>query len=1753
MIEVEVHNTDVEVVSEIGVESTGNVTAEVVDLGDLDITVAKKEYVITGDSIYVPVLYEDAPQWMKDLVSLTVDVSIETANASTLAQLSSVLATFATSYVPLNQYTQSINSLALADTNMQAVVETLNSNFNDGLNLANSQIINLQTTKASKTEVVTQVINTLAAQLTTPGSDIGAVIASINQAIVNETTARANSLNVLNTSLSNIGENVAGNASAIHSLNTYVGVENGISNGVGLLADVKILQKQNDGVIETVTGTYDVMLNPQDPNLAELVLTAEPYASWRAADVTGIDTRLKHIGDVYIKYTVTSNGAREYIGSYKFIRTVVDVTDAHHSTDADGFTWALIIDQASQDAYTQALNAYDLADNKRRVFVSTPAVPYDIGDLWLVQTGATIIGTTQSGRLIQSGDTLRCCETKTKTGLYEHNDWIPADSYREGMNAIQTDLNNWRTGTYAPFVANIQSQVDKKSETFYQATVPTGRIKSTNIADNSVLNAYIGDLWKNTYIGTISGYLGDNTEYVYTKTANGSNWNYDWTKMEVPDIVFDTIDTKKSIYSGNSVPVAIAPDIIEINDMWITGSSVVSGYDKESIYVWSGSAWVKPLKYTDDTATVALQTGLADGTVTVKLTNAYVGTTPFLTYITNEIDSKVGVYSGETAPVTGQPSGVAINDIYLWFTTASKVLANGTTQVYDITRTYKYSGSMWNEITTDSNITALADLADGKRTVFSGNTVPVEAVARDIWIPSATNGTYLQGEIYQYSGSAWIVATKYSADLEAVRNNLQSQVDGKVDTYYQGTVPTGMTALNNGDYWYCTADISTYKKGKVYKYVHATTSWVETADVSRYAFDTADGKASIFTSTNAPTTGYKINDMLIVIGSFNNGTTTFSDGVVLSSSANRVSGFTASDWVKKINDTEDLDAFVSVTYTPTVTSLQNQVDGKIESWYTASTSDPKSAWTDAPTRAKHDGDMWYQTDTKLSYYYSSSTNSWNLIDDAKAIQALTNAAAAQTSANSAQTSANTANSLLADIASDNKLVPFEKVAVKKEWDIIQSEYTKNLAQGNVYGVSTSSYISVYNSLSGYITPLLSSLTTTSDIVGTTFRSMFKAYYDANVDLLNAVANKINAIADGKITSYYIDTFSSLQALSNGWTTAEKTSNVGDLATVWNDSTLDNNGTWRWNGTSWVTTRDKKLVALASDVTALSTELDNGTNTWASADSTLENSLMTEISDEGARVESKFAYNSVVGINGVYKKSGFGLTTNYVSGSGTQVDPYVSEFWIDASRFKFTNSNATGSVAPFTIDASGATPQIAFNGIVNFSNVTNTTGTGSNLLYNSAPKIGSETKGWYVWTNSGMTVNLSAGFDIWKPTGGASVAANIGGNPSIGSVYDVGQSSRFSVIAGSRYEASAYISAHRSNSYILLVFYDTAGNHAGEYSGNVINYAGSSALVNWGRSSVFTTAPGNAATATLIIRSVVTGSNPYCFVTNAFTGVAEANQTTPSNWSEGTSAGATYTSELSNDSGFTTLGAVASQGYVLPAGVANAINTNTTTISGSKITTGSITAAQIRVDSISADRLSSSNGSSTTWTGGGLVSQNFNGNVSGDIGSPTSGFRLSSNAAGTSADPNIYGAYIQGSSVEVNSFKVRAEGYPNNFGGLNLVSGSTAIVGSGYSSGFDNRRVCSASGSSIKLDCWARATGNWIAAVLEYEANSSGNWIVIADRGMSMYGYSEYAYLNFAEFFNPSLVPVTGYVHFRIRLTSGNSGSTSGVVVTLSNG
>lgn len=110
----------------------------------------------------------------------------------------------------------------------------------------------------------------------------------------------------------------------------------------------------------------------------------------------------------------------------------------------------------------------------------------------------------------------------------------------------------------------------------------------------------------------------------------------------------------------------------------------------------------------------------------------------------------------------------------------------------------------------------------------------------------------------------------------------------------------------------------------------------------------------------------------------------------------------------------------------------------------------------------------------------------------------------------AQRDADSANALLKEISSDNKLTPVEKQQTKLEWDALVAEKSGIDAQADSYSITTekTAYGTAYTTLSTYLTPLLSSLTTTSDIDGATFRGTFTTFYSARQALLN----KISAVA-----------------------------------------------------------------------------------------------------------------------------------------------------------------------------------------------------------------------------------------------------------------------------------------------------------------------------------------------------------------------------------------------------------------------------------------------------------------------------------------------------------------------------------------------------------------------------------------------------------------------------------------------------------------
>lgn len=146
----------------------------------------------------------------------------------------------------------------------------------------------------------------------------------------------------------------------------------------------------NNFVNTTYTNAINDLTNQIDGKIETWFQTTDPATSW-----TTTALKKKHIGDMWFR--TDKNTLWRYSGSY---------------------TWQQIQDQKAIDAYNAASKAQDTADGKRRVFVTTPYPPYDIGDLWV------------------NGQDLRRCITNRTTGSYIANDWVVAVNYDNTKTTI---------------------------------------------------------------------------------------------------------------------------------------------------------------------------------------------------------------------------------------------------------------------------------------------------------------------------------------------------------------------------------------------------------------------------------------------------------------------------------------------------------------------------------------------------------------------------------------------------------------------------------------------------------------------------------------------------------------------------------------------------------------------------------------------------------------------------------------------------------------------------------------------------------------------------------------------------------------------------------------------------------------------------------------------------------------------------------------------------------------------------------------------------------------------------------------------------------------------------------------------------------------------------------------------------------------------------------------------------------------------
>ena len=619
---------------------------------------------------------------------------------------------------------------------------------------------------------------------------------------------------------------------------------------------ISSLQKQIDGQIETFYYDYEPTLN----NV--------PAKEWDTEE-----KKTAHEGDLF--YWKSKGYA------YRFQK------------DGSAWNWQLVQDTDITLAMQKAAEAKGTADSKRRVFTATPYPPYDVGDLW--------VGNDTS-------DLMRCQRSR-QSGAYDSSDWIKAVKYTD-----DSELNNFIYTDYAEALVEISKSIDKKAETWFQATDPalqwTDNSTSeplqdhtgANITDSTGANiltvwerekaAHNGDLWHNTT---------NNVEYIY---KDGS-----WHEMSVPDDVFDKIDGKAQIF----VKQPTTP--YDVGDLWFDSSSadIMTCTTARESGNFNATDWEKRNKYTDDSS------------LNNWIKGEYANT---LADVKNQIDGKAETWRQSTDPAKS------------WTTDALKKQHKGDLW-YNTTeqKSYIYSGTAWEPMKAEPP-SGVYDAIDGKAQIFVKQPTTPYAVG-DLWFDSTSadimtcvtareSGSYVAGDWQKrnkYTDDSAVKAvskelgdfiTAYDEEMEKISNS----IDKKAETWYQTTDPslqwtgtteealldhTGATVtdstgaaimtviesekmVHDGDLW---KNPSTNKE-----YIYQAGIWHEMS-IPNDVFDIIDGKAQIFVSQPKPP--YSIGDLW-----FSSATSDILTCVV----ARESGSYVASDWQKrnKYTDNSAVDA-----------------------------------------------------------------------------------------------------------------------------------------------------------------------------------------------------------------------------------------------------------------------------------------------------------------------------------------------------------------------------------------------------------------------------------------------------------------------------------------------------------------------------------------------------------------------------------------------------------------------------------------------------------------------------------------------------------------------------------------------------------------------------------------------------------------------------------------------------------------------------
>lgn len=616
---------------------------------------------------------------------------------------------------------------------------------------------------------------------------------------------------------------------------------------------------------------------------------------------------------------------------------------------------------------------FDEIDGKAQIFINTPVPPYRVGDLWFDA---------------DTQELLTCVESRDK-GSCVKSDWQKKTKYTD-----DSGLNTFISAVYDPKIAELQSQIDGQLETWFYDHEPSLQNEpAVNWTTNEQRKDHEGDLffWKST-------------GYSYRFLQDGAVWK--WQIVQDTDIskalaaaekAQDTADHKRRVFVVTPQPP------YDIGDLWVqgeTGDIMRCRVPKSDSSEYATDDWEKASKYTDDTRANEVQKELE--TVNKDLQN--------------QIDGKIETYNQATDPAAS------------WTTAELKAKHTGDLWYNSKTEeTMRWNGSAWSKLS-DADAKAAKNLAVTKKRVFSVTPYPPYD-KDDLWV-QGTNGDLMRCVTSRQSGeyvaSDWVKATKYTDD-SAINNfvkntyaadleNIKNQIDQKIETWFQPTDPslnwTGketqpLCDINGNEILdvsgkNITITVETEKathEGDLWKnsktgdeYIYRSGNWEE-MPVPDSVFDEIDGKAQIFSTQPKPP--YSVDDLY------------FTGNDILVCLKDRETGeYVASDWQKKDNYTDDstVTDFIENIYDPKIEDIQNQIDGKIDTYYCdyepANSNHPASEWTTAYERQKHVGDLFFWKNKGFTYRYMKVDTSyqWVRVKDADIVSAMETASKAQDTA-----------------------------------------------------------------------------------------------------------------------------------------------------------------------------------------------------------------------------------------------------------------------------------------------------------------------------------------------------------------------------------------------------------------------------------------------------------------------------------------------------------------------------------------------------------------------------------------------------------------------------------------------------------------------------------------------------------------------------------------------------------------------------------